>query len=106
MYRKLCLLLWACGVFASHNANGLTLGGIGANVHTWPGGNIYYNFNDATIRPDARKDLEALYIIMNKFPDMEIELASHTDSRGKDEYNMKLSLARASNQPKSISLSL
>jgi outer membrane protein OmpA-like peptidoglycan-associated protein len=59
--------------------------------------NIYYNFNDATIRPDARKDLEALYIIMNKFPDMEIELASHTDSRGSDTYNNDLSQRRAAN---------
>jgi outer membrane protein OmpA-like peptidoglycan-associated protein len=59
--------------------------------------NIYYNFNDATIRPDARKDLEALYIIMTKFPDMEIELASHTDSRGSDVYNNDLSQRRATN---------
>ena len=59
--------------------------------------NIYYNFNDATIRPDARKDLEALYIIMTKFPDMEIELASHTDSRGSDTYNADLSQRRATN---------
>lgn len=59
--------------------------------------NIYYNFNDATIRPDARKDLEALYIIMTKFPDMEIELASHTDARGTDYYNNDLSQRRATN---------
>jgi outer membrane protein OmpA-like peptidoglycan-associated protein len=58
--------------------------------------NIYYNFNDATIRPDARKDLEALYIVMTKYPDMEIELASHTDCRGTDEYNNDLSQRRAS----------
>ncbi len=57
--------------------------------------NIYYNFNDATIRPDARKDLEALYIVMTKYPDMEIELASHTDCRGTDTYNNDLSQRRA-----------
>ena len=59
--------------------------------------NIYYNFNDATIRPDARKDLEALYVVMTKFPDMEIELASHTDARGNDFYNNDLSQRRAAN---------
>ena len=58
--------------------------------------NIYYNFNDATIRPDARKDLEALCIVMTKYPDIEIELASHTDCRGTDEYNNDLSQRRAS----------
>ncbi len=57
--------------------------------------NIYYNFNDATIRPDARKDLEALFVVMSKFPDMEIELASHTDARGSDTYNNDLSQRRA-----------
>jgi outer membrane protein OmpA-like peptidoglycan-associated protein len=57
--------------------------------------NIYYNFNDATIRPDARKDLEALYVVMTKFPDMEVELASHTDARGSDSYNNDLSQRRA-----------
>lgn len=57
--------------------------------------NIYYNFNDATIRPDARKDLEALFVVMTKFPDMEIELASHTDARGTDFYNNDLSQRRA-----------
>jgi outer membrane protein OmpA-like peptidoglycan-associated protein len=57
--------------------------------------NIYYNFNDATIRPDAKKDLEALYVVMTKFPDLEIELASHTDARGSDTYNNDLSQRRA-----------
>jgi outer membrane protein OmpA-like peptidoglycan-associated protein len=59
--------------------------------------NIYYNFNDDAIRPDARKDLEALYVVMKKFPDMEIELASHTDCRGNDTYNNDLSQRRAAN---------
>lgn len=59
--------------------------------------NVYYNFNDATIRPDARKDLEALFVLMTKFPDMEIELASHTDARGSDSYNNDLSQRRATN---------
>ena len=59
--------------------------------------NIYYNFNDATIRPDARKDLEALFVVMTKFSDMEIELASHTDARGTNVYNDDLSQRRANN---------
>ena len=57
--------------------------------------NIYYNFNDATIRPDARKDLEALFVVMTKFPDLVIELASHTDARGTNVYNDDLSQRRA-----------
>ncbi|MEO0044039.1 MAG: hypothetical protein RL329_3487 [Bacteroidota bacterium] len=58
---------------------------------------IYYNYNDATIRPDARPDLDNLISLLKKYPDMEIELGSHTDSRGKAEYNKLLSQRRADN---------
>ncbi|MEM9821280.1 MAG: OmpA family protein [Bacteroidota bacterium] len=59
--------------------------------------NIYYNFNDATIRPDARIDLDALADFLINYPDIEIELSSHTDSRGGTRYNRKLSQKRAEN---------
>ncbi|MEO1412387.1 MAG: OmpA family protein [Bacteroidota bacterium] len=59
--------------------------------------NIYYNFNDARIRPDARPDLDVVAGLMVKYPDMQIELASHTDSRGEDRYNRRLSQKRAEN---------
>lgn len=57
--------------------------------------NIYYNFDDAEIRPEAFKDLDALYTLMRTYPDMEIELSSHTDCRGTDLYNLDLSQRRA-----------
>ncbi len=57
--------------------------------------NIYYNFDDDKILPDAAKDLSALVDLMTKYPDMIIELSSHTDSRGDDDYNQKLSERRA-----------
>lgn len=63
------------------------------NVITLP--NIYYNFNDASIRPDAKNDLNALATILNQFPKINIELASHTDSRGSSRYNESLSQRRA-----------
>lgn len=57
--------------------------------------NIYYNFNDATLRPDARKDLDLVLSLMQQQPNMSIELASHTDSRGSSYYNEQLSQRRA-----------
>ena len=57
--------------------------------------NIYYNFNDASIRPDAQTDLEGLANFLLKYPSTEIELLSHTDSRGTDQYNNRLSQRRA-----------
>ena len=57
--------------------------------------NVYYNYNDASIRPDAAKDLNALYSVMIKYPDMEVELSAHTDARGTADYNDELSQRRA-----------
>jgi len=57
--------------------------------------NIYYDYNSAELRRDATKELDDLVVIMKRFPSMEIELISHTDSRGDWLYNQKLSLQRA-----------
>ena len=59
--------------------------------------NVYYNYNDASIRPDAAKDLDALLAMMRQYPDLEVELGSHTDARGTTEYNFDLSQRRADN---------
>jgi outer membrane protein OmpA-like peptidoglycan-associated protein len=57
--------------------------------------NIYYNYNDATLRPDGRKDLDLVVSIMKQQPTIKVELRSHTDCRGRDEYNQNLSQRRA-----------
>ncbi|MBL7827741.1 MAG: OmpA family protein [Saprospiraceae bacterium] len=57
--------------------------------------NILYDFDDDKIRPDAEPDLQYLTDLMNKYPDMKIELSSHTDARGNDAYNEDLSQRRA-----------
>jgi len=57
--------------------------------------NIYYDFDDFVIRPDAAIELDKLLKLMNDNPKISIELHSHTDSRGKDAYNMNLSDRRA-----------
>ena len=57
--------------------------------------NIYYDFDDDKILADAEKDLTFLLGLMKQYPDMVIELSSHTDSRGNDDYNERLSQRRA-----------
>jgi len=57
--------------------------------------NIYYDFDDDKILPDAEKDLSFLVELMKKYPDMVIELSSHTDAQGNDAYNERLSQRRA-----------
>ncbi len=57
--------------------------------------NIYYDFNQYIIRPDAAVELDALGRLLQQNPSMEIELRSHTDSRGSSGSNMSLSEKRA-----------
>ena len=62
--------------------------------------NIYYDYDKDNILPEAEPDLQFLVDLMNKYPDMKIELSSHTDSRGRDEYNEDLSQRRAESAKK------
>ncbi len=57
--------------------------------------NIYYDFDDDKILTDAELDLNVILTVMNQYPDMVIELSSHTDSQGVSKYNENLSQRRA-----------
>lgn len=57
--------------------------------------NILYEYGDDKILPTAEPDLNFLLEIMNQYPDLVIELSSHTDNRGNDEFNKALSQRRA-----------
>jgi len=56
---------------------------------------IYFDLNKDNIRPDAATELNKIVTVMKENPSMVIELGSHTDSRGSDNYNEKLSDRRA-----------
>lgn len=56
---------------------------------------INYELDKSDVRPDAAATLDKLIAILKEFPDLEIRIESHTDSRGSDEYNMLLSKKRA-----------
>lgn len=57
--------------------------------------NIYYDFDKWNILPDASKELDLLVSLMMENPEMKVDLSSHTDERGSDIYNLKLSELRA-----------
>lgn len=57
--------------------------------------NIYYDLDKSDIRADAAIELNKLVTILVDNPDIKIELSSHTDSRGSDSYNQRLSQRRA-----------
>ncbi|MBR9920856.1 MAG: OmpA family protein [Bacteroidetes bacterium] len=57
--------------------------------------NIYYDYDKWDIRPDAAYELDKVSTLLKENPNLIIELGSHTDSRGKDKYNLDLSQKRA-----------
>lgn len=57
--------------------------------------NIYYDFDRSDIRSDAKPELNNLVTFLNAYPESKIRLTSHTDARGKKDYNNRLSKRRA-----------
>lgn len=57
--------------------------------------NVHYDLNKATIRPDARPELDRLVKYLKDNPTIRVEMSSHTDSRGSAAYNQRLSKQRA-----------
>ena len=57
--------------------------------------NIYYDFDKATLRDSSKFELNKLISWLEDNPRVRIMLKSHTDSRGPDNYNLKLSERRA-----------
>ena len=56
---------------------------------------IFFDFDKWNIRTDAKVELENIVSVLRDNPTMVIKIESHTDSRGSDKYNMKLSDRRA-----------
>ncbi len=57
--------------------------------------NIFYDFDKATLRPESKTALDEMAQIMRDNPNITIEMAAHTDRKGSEEYNIKLSQRRA-----------
>jgi peptidoglycan-associated lipoprotein len=57
--------------------------------------NIYYDLDKSTLRPESLLSLDTLVQFFKDNKNLIIEIGSHTDARGSDEYNLKLSQARA-----------
>ena len=56
---------------------------------------IFYDLDKTNIREEASTDLDKIVRFLVDNPTYKIEIASHTDSRGSDEYNLELSQKRA-----------
>jgi len=56
---------------------------------------IYFDFNQATIRPQSQPTLSAIAQLLSQHPQWKLEIDGHTDSIGTAPYNLALSRRRA-----------
>lgn len=56
---------------------------------------IEYDLNKTTLRPESKLVLDKIYDFLVLNDNLSIEINAHTDTRGSDKYNMKLSAGRA-----------
>lgn len=56
---------------------------------------VTFEFDQTRLRPDAQTILDWATGLLKKYPDMQVEIAGHTDSVGSDRYNQRLSEGRA-----------
>ena len=57
--------------------------------------NILYDFDRASLRPESIVELDRLVVILTEHAAIKVEISSHTDSKGTDTYNQRLSQRRA-----------
>jgi len=57
--------------------------------------NVLFGFDSSILSPDAKINLDKLVTILNAYPDTDIEIQGHTDSKGSEAYNLSLSERRA-----------
>jgi outer membrane protein OmpA-like peptidoglycan-associated protein len=57
---------------------------------------ILFGFDRSDLSAGASTNLNKLVEVLKAYPDTDIEIQGHTDSKGADDYNMKLSERRAS----------
>jgi outer membrane protein OmpA-like peptidoglycan-associated protein len=69
---------------------------IGEGIKITFAGGILFDVDRAEVRPDAEAELTKLARILNKYDDTNILIEGHTDATGSDQYNMDLSVRRAS----------
>lgn len=58
--------------------------------------NVLFGFDQSSLSADAKINLEKLVKVLNSYPDTDIQIQGHTDSKGSESYNRKLSVRRAS----------
>jgi len=56
---------------------------------------IYFSYNSAELNDETKESLDTLAVLLQQNPKLKIEIGSHTDARGEDDFNITLSQQRA-----------
>lgn len=56
---------------------------------------VYFDLDESVIRPDAQASLDKLVDYLKQFPNIKVEIQSHTDAKAGKHYNQRLSERRA-----------
>ena len=56
---------------------------------------VLFGFDKSSLSTDAKTNLDKLVKVLNSYPDTDIQIQGHTDSKGSEAYNKKLSVRRA-----------
>ena len=57
--------------------------------------NIFFDYDKSTLKPVSFEELNKLLTFLQKNPKIKIRIQGHTDNRGNEEYNLRLSTSRA-----------
>lgn len=57
--------------------------------------NVFFDFNKSRIRKESFAELDNIYKLLQEKPELKIEISGHTDNKGNDKLNLKLSESRA-----------
>lgn len=56
---------------------------------------VLFGFDKSNLSNEAKTNLDKLVVVLNSYPDTNIEIQGHTDSKGSEAYNQDLSVQRA-----------
>ena len=75
---------------------GVKVDRVGEGINVEFSEKILFGFNQSSLNATASSNLDKLALVLKEYPDTDIEIQGHTDSKGADDYNMTLSEKRAS----------
>jgi outer membrane protein OmpA-like peptidoglycan-associated protein len=77
------------------NIPGAKVERVGEGIQVTFDSGLLFDFDSDAIRADAARNLVELARSLNKYPDSNLLIVGHTDSKGEDDYNQALSYRRA-----------